>query len=72
MKKETLSTSDKEVPKINLGLEQKYKEENKKEFIQSKEPLNPENISESLVDSLPNPTGWRFIIYKHRRNYARR
>jgi hypothetical protein len=43
MKKETLSTSEKEVPKINLGLEEKYKEENKKEF-ESKEPLNPENI----------------------------
>jgi hypothetical protein len=30
MIKETLSTSEKEVPKINLGLEEKYKEENKK------------------------------------------
>ena len=30
MIKETLSTSEKEVPKINLGLEEKYKEEDKK------------------------------------------
>ena len=37
MKKETLSTSEKEIPKINLGLEEKYKEEEKTKT----EPLNP-------------------------------
>jgi co-chaperonin GroES (HSP10) len=52
MKKETLSTSEKEVPKINLGLEEKYKEEAKNE--KTKEPLNPENIK-SVVDELPTP-----------------
>ena len=36
MKKETLSTLEKEVPKINLGLEEKYKEEDKNKT----EPLN--------------------------------
>ena len=45
MIKETLSTSEKEVPKINLGLEEKYKEEAKAE--KNKEPLNPENIKSS-------------------------
>ena len=60
MKKETLSTSEKEVPKINLGLEEKYKEENKK-VEPTKEPLNPENIK-SVVDELPTPSGWRLLV----------
>ena len=55
MKKETLSTSDKEIPKINLGLEEKYKE------INSRDPLNPDNIK-SVVDELPTPTGWRLLV----------
>jgi len=59
MKKETLSTSEKEVPKINLGLEEKYKEEAKTE--KTKEPLNPENIK-SVVDELPTPSGWRLLV----------
>jgi co-chaperonin GroES (HSP10) len=59
MKKEMLSTSEKEVPKINLGLEEKYKEEAKAE--KNKEPLNPENIK-SVVDELPTPSGWRLLV----------
>ena len=57
MKKETLLTSEKEVPKINLGLEEKYKEEDKTKS----EPLNPENIK-SVVDELPTPSGWRLLV----------
>lgn len=57
MKKETLSTSEKEIPKINLGLEEKYKEEEKNKT----EPLNPENIK-SVVDELPTPSGWRLLV----------
>ena len=57
MKKETLSTSEKEIPKINLGLEEKYKEEEKTKT----EPLNPENIK-SVVDELPTPSGWRLLV----------
>ena len=60
MKKETLSTSEKEIPKINLGLEEKYKEE-AKTAEPNKEPLNPENIK-SVVDELPTPTGWRLLV----------
>ena len=59
MIKETLSTSEKEIPKINLGLEDKYKEEAKVE--PTKEPLNPENIK-SVVDELPTPSGWRLLV----------
>ena len=40
MKKETLSTSEKEVPKHKNALEEKYKSE------PTKEPLTPENIQE--------------------------
>ena len=60
MKKETLSTSEKEIPKINLGLEEKYKEE-AKTAEPTKEPLNPENIK-SVVDELPTPSGWRLLV----------
>ena len=52
MNKETLSTSDKEVPKHKNALEEKYKE---------KEPLNPENIKEQK-SLLPDPSGWRLLV----------
>ena len=48
MNKETLSTSDKEVPKQRNALEEKYKQ-----------PLNPENIQKS---QLPVPSGWRLLV----------
>ena len=51
---ETLSNStdvqSKEIPKTVLGLEEKYQKENKK--IEDK-TIRAENISESLIDSLP-------------------
>jgi co-chaperonin GroES (HSP10) len=60
MTKETLSTSEKEIPKTVLGLEEKYKEE-AKTAEPTKEPLNPENIK-SVVDELPTPSGWRLLV----------
>ena len=48
MNKETLSTSDKEVPKHRNALEEKYQE-----------PLNPETIQKS---QLPVPSGWRLLV----------
>jgi len=54
MQKETLSNST-EVPKTVLGLEEKYKEEDKK-------TLRAENITDSLIDSLPQPSGWRILV----------
>ena len=59
MIKETLSTSEKEIPKINLGLEEKYKEETK---IVEDKTVRADNISESLIDSLPRPSGWRLLV----------
>ena len=63
MKTETLSTSEtqKEIPKINLGLEEKYEEE-KKNQAPEKEPLNPDNIGDETVNELPEPSGYRLLV----------
>ena len=52
MNKETLSTSEKEVPKHRNALQEKYK-------LEEKEPLNPDNIQKS---QLPTPSGWRLLV----------
>jgi co-chaperonin GroES (HSP10) len=62
MSKETLSTSAKEIPKIKLGLEDKYEEENQLQSIDAKEPLTPENIGSETVDELPEPSGYRILV----------
>ena len=46
-----------EVPKIKLGLQDKYKEEAKGE----PEPLNPEN-NKKQKEQLPDPSGWRLLV----------
>ena len=51
--KETLSTSEKEVPKHKNALEEKYQN------VKEKEPLNPDNIQKS---QLPTPSGWRLLV----------
>jgi co-chaperonin GroES (HSP10) len=63
MTTETLSTSEteKEVPKINLGLQEKYEEE-KKQLPPEPEALNPENIGQDTVSELPEPTGYRLLV----------
>jgi len=58
MDKTLLNSTDeqsKEIPKTVLGLEQKYQEEDKK-------IVRAENITESLIDNLPNPSGWRILV----------
>jgi len=60
MSKETLSTSEKEVPKIKLGLQEKYDQE-KKETAPEPEPLSPDNIGDT-VDELPEPSGYRILV----------
>ena len=55
MNKETLSTSENNLPKHKNALEEKYKEH------QEKEPLNPENIKEQK-SQLPTPSGWRLLV----------
>ena len=55
MKKETLSISEKEVPKHRNALEEKYQK------TQEKEPLNPDNIQDQ-ISQLPMPSGWRLLV----------
>jgi hypothetical protein len=57
-KEETSLTSNKsqEVPKIKLGLEEKYEKE-KKDKIDSHN-----SIKEKETDKLPQPTGWRILV----------
>ena len=57
--KETLSTSEKEVPKIKLGLQDKYDAEKKEEPHAKR--LDPENIQE-VVSQLPEPVGYRLLV----------
>jgi co-chaperonin GroES (HSP10) len=59
MKKETLLTLEKEVPKHRNALTNKYEEA--KNIGQEKEPLNPENI-EKQKEQLPEPSGWRLLV----------
>ena len=63
MSKETLSTSEtaKEAPKIKLGLQDKYEEENKN-LPPEPEPLTPENIGTETVAELPEPSGYRLLV----------
>ena len=55
---ETLSTS-KEVPKIKLGLQDKYKEEKKEEPHAKR--LDENNIKE-VENQLPEPVGYRLLV----------
>ena len=57
------SLSDQEVPKIKLGLQEKYEKEKQEEknIAPEKEPLNPESI-EPVIDELPEPSGWRILV----------
>ena len=54
MNKETLSTSKEEVPKIKLGLQDKYDQEKKEE-----PPLKDENNIKEVESQLPEPAGYR-------------
>ena len=55
MNKETLSTSEKDLPKHKNALEEKY------QTLKEKEPLNPDNIKEQK-SLLPDPSGWRLLV----------
>jgi co-chaperonin GroES (HSP10) len=59
MNKETLSTSEKEVPKIKLGLQDKYEEEKKEESHAKR--LDENNIKD-VEDQLPEPAGYRILV----------
>jgi len=52
-----LTSKEKEVPKHRNALQEKYKEEKEP----NKEPLNPDNIKDT-VSELPEPSGYRLLI----------
>ena len=55
MSNETTTSSDsKQVPKIKLALEEKYKDESVKR-------LDEESVK-SIQDELPQPSGWRLLV----------
>ena len=51
---QTSSDSEKEVPKTRLALEEKYKNEG----IEPTKRVDETNVA-SVIDELPNPSGWR-------------
>ena len=51
MKKETLSTSEKEIPKHRNALSEKYKEEDKKIGAESEPPIIGDLKPETVIDS---------------------
>ena len=57
---QTLLNSE-EIPKTKLALEEKYQEENKAKEIEQTKRLDETNIG-SLIDELPNPSGWRMLV----------
>ena len=56
MKKEQLSTLTQEEPKVKLALEEKYKEQDKKEEEKQTD------LSKKESSKLPEPTGWRLLV----------
>ena len=56
MSKEQLSTSGNEIPKHKNALEEKY--QLKESHVKR---LDQDNI-QSVVDQLPNPSGWRMLV----------
>ena len=60
---QTLSSLEKEVPKIKLGLQDKYEQEDKKEELVSRETkkIDETNV-ESIADELPEPSGYRILV----------
>ena len=57
--KETLSTSEKEVPKTRLALQEKYDKEKKEEPHAKR--LDENNIKE-VENQLPEPVGYRILV----------
>jgi len=55
---ETLSTSEKEVPKTNEGLLNKYKSQPREE---PKKRIDETNVA-SIQDELPEPSGYRLLV----------
>lgn len=44
------------------ALQEKYKEEEKKAQNEEKKQVRAENITESQIEKLPTPSGWRMLV----------
>ena len=44
------------------ALQEKYKEEDKKQAEEDKNKVRAENISKELLEKLPTPSGWRILV----------
>ena len=44
------------------ALQEKYKEEDKKQAEEELSKVRAENISEELLEKLPTPSGWRILV----------
>ena len=47
---------------VKHALQEKYKEEDKKQVEEDKKKVRAENLSEELLEKLPNPSGWRILV----------
>ena len=48
---------------VKLALQEKYENEKKEEKKEiEKKTLDAQNITESEIDKLPQPTGWRLLV----------
>ena len=60
----TTQTANLEVPKIKLGLQEKYDKETK-EKEDKRLTADKVKSDKSLLDKLPNPTGYRMLVLPH-------
>lgn len=60
----TTQTANLEVPKIKLGLQEKYDKETK-EAEDKRLTADKVKSDKSLLDKLPNPTGYRMLVLPH-------
>ena len=44
------------------ALQEKYKEEDKKQAEEDKNKVRAENLSKEVLEKLPNPSGWRILV----------
>tara|TARA_R100000315_G_scaffold31129_1_gene12524 strand:- start:78 stop:701 length:624 start_codon:yes stop_codon:yes gene_type:complete len=53
---------NKEQMMTKYALQEKYKEEDKKQAEEDKNKVRAENISKELLEKLPTPSGWRILV----------
>ena len=59
LKDQKTSSNSEEIPKIKLGLQEKYKEQEAE--VQSPKRVDETNV-DSVLEELPVPTGWRLLV----------